>query len=106
MTSMGLPFGRARGGAPSRRKGGEGARPYFLAAGLAAAAGAAALAGAAAAGAAGAAGAAAAAGPSSSITVGGTMVTTVRSVLEGTSLQPSGNLSVETCTESAKSRPV
>src|SRR5271165_5294539 len=38
--------------------------------------------------------------------VGGTMVTTVRSVLEGTSLQPSGNLSVETCTESAKSRPV
>ena len=40
------------------------------------------------------------------MTVGGTMVTTVRSVLAATSLQPSGSLRSETCTESAKSRPV
>ena len=90
--------------------------PYFLAAaGEAAFAGAAAplaasaLAGAPAAGAeaaapgAGAAAAvAAAAGVSSTITVGGTIVTTVWSVLELTGRQPSGSLTAETWTEFVK----
>ena len=40
------------------------------------------------------------------MTVGGTMVTTVRSALAPTGLQPSGSLRSETCTESWKSRPV
>src|SRR5580704_11832240 len=100
---------------------------YFLAAGLAAAglaaagaaaapfAGAAAPLPAAAAGAAPAAGAAAApaagaaaapaGGVSSTMTVGGTIVTTVSSAVPASGRQPSGSLSADTCTESWKSMP-
>src|SRR5579871_580708 len=117
MTSMGPPIDQLEGRAQPRWRGPvpRGARErYFLAAGAAAAfAGAAAplaasaLAGAPAAGAdaaapgAGVAAAAAVvAGVSSTMTVGGTIVTTVWSALELTGRQPSGSLIAETWTES------
>src|SRR5277367_2351438 len=120
MTSMGPPIDQHEGRAWRWRKPARpGRNPYFLAAGLAAAGAAAAFAGAAAplaasalagapaAGAAGAApgvvAAAATAGAavvSSTITVGGTIVTTVWSALELTGRQPSGSLIADTCTES------
>src|SRR5271157_42320 len=119
MTSMGSPIDQHEGRAWRWRKPARpGRNPYFLAAGLAAAGAAAAFAGAAAplaasalagapaAGAAGAApgvAAAAAAGAaavSSTMTVGGTIVTTVWSVLELAGRQPSGSLIADTWIES------